>query len=84
MTTPLYSVGTWDADAEAYTPQTGVPAFNLTLAELRRSLKALKDCGYSCHRTRGPNGDYDDNDVYVLVERTYGMSEAEILDQWQR
>ena len=32
----LYSVGTWDTEAQAYTPQAGMkPSFNLTLTELR-------------------------------------------------
>ena len=37
MNTPLYSVGTWDTDKQAYTPQRGlsVPSFNITLAQLR-------------------------------------------------
>jgi hypothetical protein len=76
-----YSVGTWDVEAQAYTPQVGVPAFNLTLAELRRSLKMLRQCGYSAHR-RGVDG--CDNDWCVLVERTDGKSESEILEQWER
>ena len=31
----LYSVGMWDMNRNAYTPQRGIPAFNLTLAQLR-------------------------------------------------
>lgn len=84
MSTPLYSVGTWDTEAQAFTPQVGVPAFNLTLAELRQSLRELRRHGYQCHRYRDANGTHDDNDFYVLVERTDGMSESEILKQWKR
>jgi hypothetical protein len=71
-------------ELQAFTPQTGVPAFNLTLGELRRSMRMLRDCGYSVHRRRGSDLNYDDNDYSVLIERTDGMSEAEILESWKR
>lgn len=74
MSEPLYSVGTWDSDLGAYTPQLGltVPCINVPRKTLRAVLKELRDMGYPCHRRRGPDGDYDDNDVMVLVERTDG------------
>lgn len=83
---PLYSVGTWDSELDCYTPQAGVPAFNLTLNQLRASLRMLRNCGYSAHRVRSVwDGEVDwDSDSYVLVERTDGMSEAEILERWER
>lgn len=82
---PRYSVGTWDTDAQAYTPQDGVPAFNLTLAELLGSLRLLRrDHGYTAHRTRDEDGGHDNNDWSVLVERTDGKSEDEIRKSWKR
>jgi hypothetical protein len=80
-----YSVGTWDTDAQAYTPQDGVPAFNLTLSQLLGSLRMLRRrCGYSAHRRRDEDGGHEDNDWSVLVERTDGEPEAEILKAWRR
>lgn len=84
MSEPRYSVGTWDTELEAFTPQAGVPAFNLTIHQLRQSLRDLRQCGYSAHRFRDPDGEHDDNDTSVLVERTDGMNEAEILENWKR
>lgn len=85
MSEPLYSVATWDTDAQAYTPQEGVPAFNLTLPELRQAVRVLRrECGYQCHRLRDPDGSHDCNDWSVLIERTDGASEADILKGWQR
>lgn len=86
MNTPaLYSVGTWDTDTQSYTPQDGVPAFNLTLAQLLGSLRALRrDHGYTAHRLRDEDGGHEDNDWTVLVERTDGESEEEILHSWSR
>lgn len=87
MNKPLYSIGTWDSDLQAYTPQNGVPAFNLTRCQLVQSIRMLKDRGYSCHRYG--NTDIDafglrDSDTYVLIERTDGLSEEEILSRWKR
>lgn len=84
MSQPLYSIGTWDQELEAFTPQVGVPAFNLTRSQLRQSMKALKRCGYGCYRLRDPDGSHDTNDTWVLIERTDGKSESEILEQWKR
>jgi hypothetical protein len=83
MSEPLYSVGTWDCEAQAYTPQDEVPAFNLTIRELRASLRAIRQCGYGAWRTRGSHGDHY-SDWAVLVERTDGLPEHEILEGWKR
>lgn len=45
---PLYSVATWDSDLQAYTPQIGVPAFNLTIHELRSRADQLRCAGNGC------------------------------------
>ncbi len=87
-----YSCGTWDSESQSFTPQIGVPAFNLTLWELRNSMRLLRECGYTVHRFRSvlvlANGeemiDHGDNDYMVLIERTDGMTEAEILESWKR
>ena len=92
MTTePRYSVGTWDTESQCFTPQIGVPSINLTLWELRASLRELRNCGYTAHRRRVrilSSGDedfhHDDNDAWTRVDRTDGMSEAEILEAWKR
>lgn len=70
MTQPLYSVGTWDTDLQAFTPQDGltVPSQNVLLAVLRQ----LRKIGYSAHYQRDPEGGHDYNDPMVLVERTDG------------
>lgn len=82
----LYSVGTWDYDKQAYTPQRGltVPSFNITLAQLRQAVRDLRKLGYSAHRFRDSDGDYDDNDWTVLIERTDGRCWKEIRKDWKR
>ena len=86
MTTPLYSIGTWDPDEQAYTPQIGltVPSFNITLHQLRRAMRELREMDYSCHRFRDEDGDHEDNDWTVLIERTDGRPEEEIRKGWER
>lgn len=86
MSTALYSVGTWDTDKQAYTPQRGVtvPSFNCTLQQLRQSIRDLKRLGYSAHRRRDEDGSYDDNDWAVLIERTDGRPWREIRRGWDR
>ena len=79
-----YSVGTWDPEAQGYSPQLGVPGFNLTLWQLKDALQALKRMGYSCHRFVDRDGEDLGNDSAVLVERTDGRSESEILKSWER
>ena len=98
-TTPLYSIGTWDAELQAFTPQDGLQAytpgaglgelaFNLTLHQLRCAMRGLRAMGYACRRRRtsepGMALEYDDNDTDVLIERTDGKPEAEILQGWER
>lgn len=86
MAEPLYSVGTWDTEKQAYTPQRGltVPSFNITLPQLRQAIRELKRLGYSCHRRRDADGTYDDNDWSVLIERTDGKPWREIRRDWDR
>lgn len=86
MTDPLYSIGTWDSEESAYTPQIGVtvPSLNITRSQLRVAIRDLQDMGYSCHRRRDSEGYHDDNDTEVLIERTDGKPEAEILAGWER
>jgi hypothetical protein len=79
----LYSVGTWDTESQGYTPHQDVPAFNLTIGQLHKSLRMLRDIGYEAWRKRDEDGSYD-SDWCVLVERTDGMSESEILNKWKR
>lgn len=81
--TPLYSIGTWDIDKQAYTPQT-VPAYNMTLAQLRQAVRDLRSEGYTAHRIRDSDGDYEDNDTNVLIERTDGASVLSIRRNWKR
>jgi len=76
----LYSITTWDIEKQIFTPHPGVPAFNLTLSELRQSLRMLKQRGYSCHRLAWCG----DSDASVLVERTDGECRETILDDWLR
>lgn len=79
--TPLYSCGTWGTDLQAYTPQAGAgPAINVTLWQLRAALKQLRRMGYECWRRKHDGS----SDPSVLVERTDGKPEAEILKGWER
>lgn len=83
---PLYSVGTWDTDKQAYTPQRGlsVPSFNINREQLRIAMKELRAMQYSCHRYRAEDGTYDDNDWCVLIERTDGKHWKDIRRGWNR
>lgn len=74
LMTPLYSIGTWDTDEQAYTPQAGLsfPSQNVPWRTLLNVVRELKSMGYSCHRYRDADGGYDDNDWCVLIERTDG------------
>jgi hypothetical protein len=81
----VYSVGTWDPEAQAYTPQIGVgPSINVDWRGLLRVMRNLRAAGYSAHRTRDERGDHEDNDWTVLVERTDGLTDAEVLEDWKR
>lgn len=70
--TAKYNVRTWDSEIGEYTYQQGLnnPTMGINIHELRRALRELQSCGYSCHRVRLPGGDYD-SDPSVLVERTH-------------
>ena len=62
--TPLYSIGTWDTDLQAYTPQVGTePCINVPWRRLLQVMRLLRQDGYS----------HDSNDWSVLVERTDGQ-----------
>ena len=80
-----YSVGTWDANLQAYTPQRGltVRSFNITLAELRQAIRDLRRLGYEAHRKRASDS-HDDNDSSVLIERTDGRYWKDIMKSWRR
>lgn len=82
----LYSVGTWDSNKQAYTPQRGltVPSFNMTWRQLVIAVRELKRLDYSAHRVRGTDGEYADNDWSVLIERTDGKHWKEIMKGWRR
>ena len=75
---PLYSIATWDADEQAYTPQArlGLPSQNVPWSMMLRVLRRLKEMGYACHRRRDEDGGHDDNDWSVMVERTDGRDLA--------
>lgn len=77
--TATYSIGTWDTDQQAYTPQTK-PWHNLTLRQLRQAMRELRNIGYGVWRRKHE----DDSDWAVLIERTDGTSESEVLEQWKR
>jgi hypothetical protein len=83
--TALYSIGTWDTDEQAYTPQVGLsaPSFNIDVWQLRTAMKELRSMGYSCYRVRFPDGERD-SDWSVLIERTDGTPESEIREGWRR
>lgn len=82
---PLYSVGTWDTYAQAYTPQIGLSkSFNLTRAELKTAIRELRAGGYSVHRYGNTEAGHDNNDTAVLIERTDGVDERDIREQWKR
>ena len=82
----LYSVGTWDTNKQAYTPQRGltVPSFNITLAQLRQAVRDLRRLGYGAYRVRDADGSHGTNDVDVLIERTDGACWKKIRKGWAR
>jgi hypothetical protein len=83
---PLYSVGTWDTDRQAFTPQRGlsVPCFNMSRRQLLTAVRELRNMGYSAHRLRGVDGSHEDNDPMVMIERTDGRPWREIRKGWNR
>jgi hypothetical protein len=81
----LYSVGTWDTEKQAYSPQAGMKTcINITRDVLRIRIRALRCMGYTCHRRGNVRDGHDDNDTMVLIERTDGAAEATILEGWKR
>lgn len=85
MPEALYSIGTWDMDAQAYTPQVGTePCINVPWRRLLQVLRLLRTMGYSAHRLRDADGEHDNNDWSVLVERTDNLTEEEVLRSWKR
>lgn len=87
MSEPLYSCGTWDADpdVQAFTPQIGTePCINVPWRRLLQVLRLLRQLGYTAHYLRDPGGSHENNDPMVLVERTDGLTEPEILKSWRR
>jgi hypothetical protein len=70
----LYSIATWDINEQGYTPQAGltVPSQNVPWRTMLEVLRQLRNMGYTAHRRRDPNGEHEDNDWCVLVERTDG------------
>jgi hypothetical protein len=82
---PLYSIGTWDTDLQAYTPQAGMEnCINIPRDVLRTRIRALRCMGYTAHRIGNSRDGHDDNDTFVLIERTDGKPEAVILKEWER
>lgn len=74
MSEPLYSIGTWDTDEQAYLPLIGGEiCVNVPWRRMLAVLRFLRRAhGYNCHRFRDADGSHDDNDWEVLVERTDG------------
>lgn len=86
MSDARYSIGTWDTNKQAYTPQPEcrTPCINVDIHGLRRHLRELRDeHGYGADRVRFDDGTHD-SDWSVLVERTDGESLDEILKTWER
>lgn len=81
-----YSVGTYDYERTAYTPQRGAGrSINISLRQLRRVLKRLRRMGYGAWRVGNTRDESTrDSDPDVLVERTDGMTKDEILKRWDR
>jgi len=82
---PVYSVGTWDGLLNAFTPQQGlsVPSINVPLATMRQVLRELRQMGYDAQYRRDASGEHWDNDPVVMVERTDGKTDKEVLAGWR-
>lgn len=80
MSTPLYSIGTWDTDLQSFTPQSDQesPWLNIDRVQLRTAMRELRDKGYQCHYQQD-----GDNDSSVMIERTDGIPEEEVLRRWR-
>jgi hypothetical protein len=87
-----YSIGTWDSELQAYTPQAGMrnPSINVPWRGMLAALRELRrEHGYDASRGRFPMlpGQIEHerwSDWTVLVERTDGAPEAQILKRWER
>jgi hypothetical protein len=66
---PLYSIGTYNVEEKAFTPQQGMTVdwANITLPRLRTAMRELQGMGYSCHRTQ-----HGDSDLAAMIERVSG------------
>lgn len=70
----LYEVLTWDRDAQAFTPQIGVPRGPYTLWELKAALRKLQSMGYPCDRSHRDGETHSDPSVLVRRVQTGGWS----------
>ena len=86
MSKPLYSIGTWDTELQAYTPQAGLlgPSIGIDLWTLKARMTELRQMCYTVHYRRDADGSHDDNDWAVLIERTDDLTETEVLESWKR
>ena len=50
-----YYVETWDMDAQAFTPQTGVEHGPMSIHDLRKALRQLQGMGYDTNRKFAPS-----------------------------
>ena len=87
--TQRYAIGTWDTEAQAYTPHPGCDWCGLTRRQLVEAMRELRECGYTCHRVRerdehGQHTGEVESDVSVLIERVNGRTPEQVLQDWQR
>jgi len=61
---PKYYVTTWDPDTQKFTPQSGVRTGPYSLFGLRKAIRKLRACGYSCDYSSKYSGD-----AYVAIDR---------------
>lgn len=82
---PVYSVGTWCVDRQAYAPQRGLcgPSINISWRQLLQRMRELRAMGYGAWRVRFEDGERD-SDWSVLVECTDGLSISEVRKKWKR
>ena len=63
---PTYTITTWDAELQEFTPQEGLAleSQSIPLRQVRHVFRELRQhFGYSCHRN------HNDSDPAVLIER---------------
>lgn len=87
--TQRYAIGTWDPEAQGFTPHPGLDWYNLTRRELVVVMRELRECGYTCHRVRDrdENGQHTgevESDVSVLIESVDGRTPEQVLNNWKR